>query len=325
MTQTRWRVTARERDLRLDDLAGSRLETALGRPLSRSIVRKLIMAGAVRVERQIVRRPGLRVAEGRLVEVLVDPRRLPPVDGPARERAAADQVRVLYRDSQLLAVDKPAGVPMHATADATRRDLFSAVRDWLAREDPAAAPQGPYLGLHHRLDRETSGVVLFTTDPVANGPLARAFAGRSVSKVYHALTVPGRASREGWTVSVPLGRCGTGRRARMGATEHGAAAETVFRLLQRLGGADLVEARPLTGRKHQVRAHLSASGTPILGDERYGGPSDVSGVEVPRVMLHAFSLALPHPLNGRPLHIECPYPSDFAQVLSALRSGARTA
>jgi 23S rRNA pseudouridine1911/1915/1917 synthase len=313
-------VTAAEHLRRLDDLVGARLHAAVGRRLSRSVVRRLVMAGAVRVEGRPVRRPGMPVAEGHVVEALVDPRRLPARDASARARAAADQVRVVYRDEVLLAVDKPPGVPVHATADAARRDLFSAVRDFLAHERHARGGAMPYLGLHHRLDRDTSGVVLFTTDPSANGPLARAFADRTVSKAYHALTVPGEVSRDAWTVTIPLGMVGTGRHARMGAVKHGDAAETTFRLLRRLGGAHLVEARPVTGRKHQVRAHLSAGGSPILGDGRYGGPSRVSGIEIPRVMLHALRLDLPHPITGRPFSIRCPYPDDFEAVIAALRT-----
>jgi 23S rRNA pseudouridine1911/1915/1917 synthase len=176
-----------------------------------------------------------------------------------------------------------------------------------------------YVGVHQRLDRETSGVVLFTKHPRANPGLARAFAERSIVKLYAALAQAGREDHpDEWTAASRLSR-GEGTPPRVRVLEQGGQlAETRFRTLRRLTGAWLLEARPLTGRKHQIRVQLAAAGAPILGDALYGGAGRIAGVSVPRVLLHATSLELRHPMSGLPLKIESPLPGDFSRVLDAL-------
>ena len=289
-------VSADEAGLRLDRLVEAWVAAALEGPVSRAAVRRLVMAGAVRVAGQPLRRPGGPVRAGTRIDVLVHPDRLGPAPAERETALRFGRERFLYRDAFLLAVDKPAGLAMHATADAARPNLYDLVKAQL----PARGGEA-YLGLHQRLDRETSGVVLFTLDPAANAPLARAFAtGVGVAKTYHALCArPARRVPERWRVSGPLG--GDGPRA-----------DTSFRLLQTLPHALLVEARPSTGRKHQIRIQLAEGGLPILGDARYGAPRDRN---VPRVLLHAHRLELVHPVSGAPLAITSPYPPDFRERL----------
>jgi 23S rRNA pseudouridine1911/1915/1917 synthase len=289
-------VTAGEAGQRLDRLVEAWIAPVLKAPVSRAAVRRLVMAGAVRVDGRPLRRPGATLPARSRVEALVDPTRLGP---PAAEREAARGFgpgRFLYRDAFLLAVDKPAGLPMHATADASRPNLYDVVKAQLRSEGGE-----PYLGLHQRLDRDTSGVVLFTLDPAANAGLARAFeTGEGVAKTYHALCArPAHRLPERWRVTGPLGG-------------DGPQADTAFRVLRALHGAVLVEARPSTGRKHQIRIQLAQRGLPILGDRRYGGRHD--GGE-PRVMLHAHRLELAHPVTGLPLAVTSPYPADFRERL----------
>jgi 23S rRNA-/tRNA-specific pseudouridylate synthase len=180
---------------------------------------------------------------------------------------------------------------------------------------------GSYVAVHQRLDRDTSGVVLFATDPRANEGLARAFSGRAVRKTYLALTArPATVPRRGLRISVPLAARGPvgGRRVAVGG-EGAKPATTEVVVREVLADALLVEARPLSGRKHQVRAHLAHAGMAILGDPVYGN----AGGRAPRLMLHARRLALPHPLTGEPLEIESPLPGDFEVVLSRLRAAER--
>ncbi len=240
------------------------------------------------------------------LEVLIDAARLPPVP-PAPPPGT---LRVLYEDDAILAVDKPAGLPTHATADPGRPHLTGLAKDYLAR--PANAE--PYLGVHQRLDRDTSGVVLFAKAASANPGLARAFAERKVEKTYHALTVrPERPPPSRWHVQ---GRLAPAGKRRMTAVERGGQeAETRFRVLESFRGGLLVEARPVTGRKHQIRVHLADAGLGIFGDEIYGSASG----RATRLMLHAVRLALPHPVSGEPLVIESRYPRDFEDALSRLR------
>lgn len=275
------------------------LPVALGRPLSRSALRTLVMAGAVEVDGRPWRRPGAVLRAGAAVAARVDLSRLGP---PAAERSVADAftaARFLYRDAAVLVVDKPAGLPMHATADPSRPNLYDLVRAVLRAE----TGREPYLGLHQRLDRETSGAVLFTLDRAANQGVARALAtGEGIAKTYHALCARPRVRLpRAWHDEGPL-------------EPGGPVARTAFTVLWPLGEALLVEARPATGRKHQIRIQLAARGAPILGDARYGGDARAAR----RVMLHAHRLAFRHPATGATVTAESPYPSDFLDVLEAL-------
>jgi RluA family pseudouridine synthase len=175
--------------------------------------------------------------------------------------------------------------------------------------------------VHQRLDRDTSGVVLFGVAPEANAELHRAFAERAVAKTYLALAAarPGDAPRR-FRVAAPLGPARGGRGGVRVGGEGARPAETEVDVVEVIGRACLVEARPLTGRKHQVRAHLAHAGLPILGDPLYGAPSRPA---VPRLMLHASRLALRHPTTGTPLVLEAPLPQDFQSVLRGLRRAGR--
>jgi RluA family pseudouridine synthase len=295
---------AAHRDRRLDDVVGEWLPAALGRPLSRSAVRRLIIAGAIRVDGRPSRRPGFVVPSNRRLEATVDTDRLPPLPSSS----STPTLRVLYEDDSVVAVDKPAGLPTHATADPLRPHLIALLKAHLGTG---------YLGVHQRLDRDTSGVVLFARSTEANPGLSRAFAEGAVEKTYHALTVrPAVDPPWSWTVRGRL--AASGKRRMTTVASGGQDAETEFRLLEPLAGALLVEARPRTGRKHQIRVHLAERGLPILGDGVYGGQA--SGL-APRLMLHAVRLALPHPLSAKPLVIESGYPADFAEKLARLRRG----
>jgi 23S rRNA-/tRNA-specific pseudouridylate synthase len=295
------RVSAAESGQRLDRVLEAWLPAALGAPVSRSAIRRLVMAGAVRIEGLPLRRPGATLRTGARVEALVDPARLGPPPGERDAALRFGPERFLYRDAFVLAVDKPAGLPMHATADAARPNLYDVVKALLRAEG-----REPYLGLHQRLDRDTSGVVLFTLDPAANGPLAAAFAtGEGVRKTYHALCArPRQPPPSTWRVSGPLGG-------------DGPQADAAFRVLRTLVRALLVEARPSTGRKHQIRIQLASGGLPILGDARYGPRGDA---DAPRVMLHARQLRFIHPIHGSAVAVASPYPDDFREEL-ARRSG----
>ncbi len=310
-------VSPGEAGTRLDAFVGSWLREVLGRPLSRSAVRKLIMAGAIRQHGRPVRRPGTLVGEREELEARVDPARLED----RRSRGVSAPVAILYEDDDLVAVAKPAGVVMHRTADAERPDLFNAVRQLLAGRVAEQTTRAlPYLGLHHRLDVETSGVVLFTKQERANRALAVQFERGEVAKTYHAIAGrPYRVPERTWRVENRLAMAGTGRHARMREATGGARAVTEFAVVEALGSALLVEARPATGRKHQIRAHLAHSLAPILGDGRYGGAPGAGRCQASRVMLHAWRLSLLHPVTGVPITVTCPYPPDFTDLLACLR------
>ncbi len=323
---TRFHLTVEpgQAGIRLDALLAEWLPSALGRDLSRSAIRRLVMAGAVVLDGRPVRRPGLALQPGRRLEARVDLARLSgsalvsrppehPITGPP-------SIEVLYREPWLLAVAKPAGLLVHASADSRRADLFTLLGRMLAERSGEGSGEVPYLGLHHRLDVETSGVMLFTLDRAANATLSRDLAEHRVEKVYHALVArPAAAPPDSWVDRGLLATVGTGRRARVSVVSSGGmSAETSFAVRGRFRSALLVEARPASGRKHQIRAHLSARGLPVLGDVRYGGVRRIAGLPVARVMLHACALRLRHPVTNGPLEVRCPYPEDFERLLTAL-------
>jgi RluA family pseudouridine synthase len=315
-TALNWRVAPAQAGLRLVDVLSSWLGEALGGPVPMARVRALVAAGGVRVNGEVARGAGQPVRTGQRVEALVRPELLRPRATASDRPFHLTSRAILFRDGALLAVDKPPGLPTHATADPSRPSLVGHVERFL-RE----AGAGSYVAVHQRLDRDTSGVVLFAIDPRANEGLARAFSGRAVEKTYVALTArPATVPRRGLRVSVPLAAAGPGRGRRVAVGGEGALpAESEIVVLEVLADALLVEARPLTGRKHQVRAHLAHAGMPILGDPVYGD----AGGRAPRLMLHARRLTLSHPLTGQPLTIESPLPADFEAVLARLRSTGR--
>ena len=241
----------------------------------------------------------------------------------ATEAFAWTAERILFEDEWLIVVDKPAGLPTQPTLDAERSSVFGALQTFLAQRDGAEA----YLGLHHRLDRDTSGVLLFTRDRRANAGATALFADKTAQKTYLALAAGGPAGGpDSWSVENTLGVVGrVGKASKFGAVRSGGdPAQTSFRRCERLPGAWLVEAQPHTGRTHQIRVHLAEGGHPIFGDGLYGGPMQLrpaSGAAqtVPRVLLHAARLQFPHPVSGGTVDVRSELPADFAACLGVLR------
>jgi 23S rRNA pseudouridine1911/1915/1917 synthase len=222
-----------------------------------------------------------------------------------------EPARLLYCDDHLAAVDKPPGVPAQPTLTSDRGHLADLVGRLLG---------GP-VSIVHRLDRETSGVTVLARTPAAARALAEAFRDGRPEKTYLALCARAPEPPEG-RIDAPLGP-DPARPGRRAVRPDGEAAATRYRTLERgPSGAALVEARPETGRTHQIRAHLAHLGAPLLGDVRYGGARAQGGVAVPRTMLHALRLELAHPATGAPLALEAPLPADLEAVWRAARKRA---
>jgi len=232
---------------------------------------------------------------------------------------------VLYEDERLLAVDKPAGMVIHPAYRHPDGTLADAV---FARQ-AARGEERPWL--LHRLDRDTSGVVLFAKSVEARRALVRQFERRTVGKWYVALLAEGPAEDEGM-IEAQLARDPSDRR-RVIVTPDGQPAATRFRLLARRAGAALVLVEPLTGRTHQIRAHMASIGAPLIGDALYGGEpvgttshgwcaavmsASVDWDAAQRVMLHAWRLVFRYPTTGEPLTVTAPLPADLVAVATAL-------
>lgn len=285
--ETRWAVEASG--------AGGPLSAQLARALliSERDAVDLIDFGSVQVNGRQERRPARTLHIGDVIQVHW------PRHGTSRHYEI-DPLRILFRDEDLLVYDKERGVPSQQTPYDAYNNLYAG----LLRHLEKAAIRHTGLGLHHRLDRETSGVMVFTLQPRANRKLGRAFETRQVIKDYLAW-VDGLPAWEAWVREDDIGR----RQGRYAAVPRGTgkSAATRFEVLFRGAGRTLVLARPLTGRTHQVRLHLAASGHPVLGDRLYGG----SPWEF--LCLHAHRLSLAHPVSGLPLEWTAPIPSDWPE------------
>lgn len=285
-------------DLRTDASArGTSLADLLARELliTPEEAADLIDFGSIQVDGKGETNPSRLLAGGEAIRVHW------PRNG-TRRHYELDPARVIYRDRVLLAYDKEAGVPSQQTPADGYNNLYAAV----LRNLRASAPRGrtPYAALHHRLDRETSGVMVFALDRAVNARIGEAFESRRVEKQYLAW-LGGTPKEDAWEIDEEIGR----EKSRYCAVKRGRGkpAKTLFRVLFRGPDRALVLARPLTGRTHQIRIHAECSGAPILGDRAHGGrPAE-------RLFLHAFRLTLPHPATGNALVLTAPVPDDWPE------------
>jgi RluA family pseudouridine synthase len=222
--------------------------------------------------------------------------------------ATSGELAVIFSDEHIIVVNKPAGLP-------TLPDGYDKAAPHLAQ---ALAPDFGKVWIAHRLDRGTSGVMVVARSAEAHRSLNMQFDGREVKKAYHAL-IAGEPPWEEYTVRFPLRTDGDRKHRTVIDHGKGKPAVTHLRVLERCGAHTLIEARPETGRTHQIRAHLAALRLPVLGDPLYGGAAATAGAFIDRTALHAFSLAFRHPSTKQALSFEAPYPPDFARALRTVR------
>jgi 23S rRNA pseudouridine1911/1915/1917 synthase len=281
------------------DDEGARLDAFLAAPLgSRARAQRLIEAGAVRVDGEAVaKRHRLRVGELVSVEIAPEPR---------IEDAQPAPFAVPYRDEHLLVVDKPAGVVVHPARGHRTGTLAQALAGQAAGgEDTARA------GIVHRLDRNTSGLLVVARTEAVHRALRAALQGRAITREYLALA-EGRPPARPGTIAAPLGRDRRVRTRRSTDTDDPRAAVTHFAIERALPRTTLLRVRLETGRTHQIRAHLQAIGHPVAGDPEYGTPGRL-GLE--RQFLHAARLAFTHPVTGATVDVSSPLPSDLREAL----------
>ncbi|MGC4001409.1 MAG: RluA family pseudouridine synthase [Anaeromyxobacter sp.] len=272
--------------------------------ISRGLARRALDAGGVFLDGKRCKVAARTLWPGQRVVVNLEE------GGRAAEAPAAlARERLIYADADIAVVDKPAGVPSQPTLTTDRGTLPELV----------GALLGAPVTLVHRLDRETSGVTIFARTPAAAAALAEAFRTGAPEKTYLALVARPPAPPEG-RLEAPLGK-DPARAGLRRVDPAGDPAATRYRTLRAGPQAALVEARPETGRTHQIRVHLAHLGAPLLGDPRYGGPRRVGEQAVPRVMLHAARLEIDHPVTGARLVLEAPAPEDFRAVEAALVGG----
>ena len=290
--------------------AGQRLDAFLGQTLreySRSRLKGFIVAGAVVVNGAAVK-PSYRVKGGDVVEAYVS---LPP--GPV---AAPEDipVTVYYEDEDVVVVEKPTGMLSHPAGNVTSGTLVNALLHRVGALAPVGGPTRP--GIVHRLDRGTSGVLVVARSELGHKSLVAQFSQRTTGRTYVALAAGSLPLEEG-TVEAPIGR--SSRDPKLFAVSPLAAkeAKTAFAVVERFGvEATLLRLRLFTGRTHQIRVHLAYLGYPVLGDEKYGKPSDV----VDRLALHAHTLTFDHPASGARMRFLSPLPRDMVEACERLRA-----
>lgn len=329
-----FRVKADELSVRLDQFLGAHLKWR-----SRTSIQELIHDGYVHVdaatpdhpqgsgESQVERRPGRRLRHGsRVVVVIPEEHRIAPPSGPL------GPLHVLYEDDDVLAVDKPPLVTVHPSGRHVNDTLIQRVHAYY-KEELAAGRLAPRLG--HRLDRETSGVVLIGKHARAHTEVRRQFEAQEVEKTYLAL-VWGELEADEGSVRFPIGPARASRiRLKMTVSEAGLDARTDWRVVERRAGYTLLECAPVTGRQHQIRVHLAAIGHAVVGDKLYGpgeeyferasdgtlDDDDLAVLELPRHALHNHRLVFRSPGTRVRVAVESPLAPDLVEFLE---SPART-
>lgn len=293
------------------EAAGRRLDAyvAAVAGLSRSRAKQLVLEGRVTVDRRPATKPSQVLRTGQVVTARVPP----PVE--AEEPVPEDlPVSVVYEDDDLAVVDKPAGLAVHPGAGRPRGTLVNALLSRLGRLS-RLDPSRP--GIVHRLDKDTSGLLVVAKTEEAHRALSGQIARRTAQRWYWAL-LRGEVPWEEHTLSAPIARHPV-HRQRMAVVPGGREATTHFRVVERFRGYTLVECRLLTGRTHQIRVHARHMGYPVAGDPTYGRRGELG---LARQFLHAWRLAFTHPRTGKPMEFTSPLPADLQQVLDGLRRNA---
>jgi 23S rRNA pseudouridine1911/1915/1917 synthase len=273
---------------------------------SRSFIQKLIEAGDVLVNGAVVR-PSYKVAAGDVVEV-----RVPQPGEPAEITPAIVPITIVYEDNDLIVFDKPAGLVVHPAPGHEHGTLVNVMR-WLRPEVVAPGTERP--GIVHRLDKDTSGLIVVAKTERARLSLLAQWQQRDVLKQYTALVV-GTVTEDSATIDAPIGRDPHNRK-RMAVVSHGRPAVSHVRVLARYPGYSLLDVTIETGRTHQIRVHCAFIRHPIAGDALYGGRT--KDLELDRQFLHARRLRFALP-GGEPIDVEAPLPPDLVEVLRDLES-----
>ena len=278
------------------------VETCSG--LSRSYLQKLIQQGYISVQDRWAK-PSHKLQIGDRITITLPP----PINSLVAETIP---VTIIYEDKDLLIVDKPGGLTVHPAPGHPSHTLINALLarcPELANVDNSLRP-----GIVHRLDKETSGLIIVAKNKVTQQNLVEQFRSRSVVKGYLVL-VKGKLTPERGTIEAPIGRHPIHRK-RMAVISSGKEAKTHYRVKQYLGDYTLLEVNPETGRTHQIRVHLSAIGYPVVGDTVYG----VRSLYLSRQFVHAYYLKFRLPSTGEYREFTCELPSDLCQALELVSS-----
>lgn len=288
------------------DSSGERLDRYLGRirpEYSRTYLQKLISDGLVMVNGRAAK-AGQRLSAGEQIEVTV-----PPVP-PSPLTPEPIPLEVIYQDDDLLVINKPAGLVTHPAPGQPGHTLLNALLAYLPNLPAAGDAMRP--GIVHRLDKETSGVMVVAKNAATHTALMKQFKDRTVKRVYTVLVIGHLEPAEG-VIEADIGRDSKNRQ-RMAIVHRGREARTRYRVTRYLDGYTLLEVKPETGRTHQIRVHLAAIGYPVVGDATYGVKSEY----LTRHFVHAASLGITMPKSGGYREFKAPLPPELEQTLKAI-------
>jgi 23S rRNA pseudouridine1911/1915/1917 synthase len=304
------------------EAAGARLDAFLAAQefaLTRSAWKRQIEGGRVFVDGRVMDRPAFALKPGMAVTASV------PADEPWALVPEAIPLEVVYEDAHLAVVVKPAGLVVHPGHGRRTGTLVHALLGRGMALAPAGGSARP--GIVHRLDKDTSGLVIVAKTDAAHAALSGMFARREVKKTYRAL-VWGRPAPPSGTIDDTIGRSRRDPTRMAVRAPRARSATTIYRTLERLPGFSDLEIDLVTGRTHQIRVHFAARRHPVVGDSRYGGAPwrtmrDTAKRDAiaafPRLALHAASIAFEHPVTGAGVRLAAPLPEAFAQLLAVLR------
>ena len=297
-----------------ESLEGERVDAALAKMLglSRSAAADLISSGSVTLDNQTVLKSH-RVSTDQMLEVTLAEKR----DALEVVATDVDDLRIVYEDTDLVVIDKPAGVAAHPSVGWTGPTVVGALLAKGVRISTSGAAERQ--GIVQRLDVGTSGLMMVAKTEVAYSRLKQAFRDRAVHKVYHAV-IQGHPDPFEGTIDAPIGRHPKAE-FKFAVMNEGKPSVTHYKLLEAFASASLIEVILETGRTHQIRVHFSAFKHPLLGDTMYGAdPTLASRMKLERQWLHAVRLSFMHPTSGEQVCFESPHSEELQQALELLKS-----
>jgi 23S rRNA pseudouridine1911/1915/1917 synthase len=288
------------------DASGVRLDKFVGEKcpeLSRTHAQELIDQGLITVNSKPAK-PSLKLNIGDKIKISIPP------EPPATLEAENIPLKIIYEDADLLVIDKPAGLAVHPAPGHPTHTLANAVLNYL----PGLAADADSLrpGIVHRLDKDTSGLIVVAKNRVAQANLSDQFKSRTVSKSYLVL-VKGKLTPEKGIIEADIGR-DPRHRQKMAVVSGGREARTNYKVIRYYGNHSLLEIKPETGRTHQIRVHLAAIGYPVVGDATYG----ITSPHLSRQFLHAARISFSLPSTGQRVEFESPLPEDLQKALNKI-------
>ena len=288
---------------------GERVDAYLARhtELSRSRATELIYGGALTVDGREILKPSFKLAQGQMLVLSVpdtQPVDIAPQDIP---------LDILYQDADIAVINKPCGMVVHPAAGNEDGTLVNALLYHIHDLSGIGGEMRP--GIVHRLDKDTSGLILVAKNDRAHAAMSEQFKSRSMEKHYRAVAY-GRFSEAHGLIDAPIARHPVDRK-RMAVVPGGKPSKTEWRVIEALRGATYLDVHLLTGRTHQIRVHMQSIGHPLLGDAIYA-PNVKLPVRIPRLMLHAYSLQFTHPTTGERMELTAPLPPTFTETIRKL-------